>query len=197
MNQRLTPSTALLLTVPPLMWAGNAVVGRLVRDDIPPITLNFLRWVLALLILLPLAAWVLRRSSGLWPHWRRFAVLGLLGVGMYNTLQYMALQTSTALNVTLMASSLPLWMLAFGALFAVNSSLHSFLIVSWARADGVSLDVGFYYMSNALGRLIGTILSGWVFQQWGLEACLWVSSLFVLLAAAISAGLPRQEPAHV
>ncbi|MDO8332248.1 MAG: organoarsenical effux MFS transporter ArsJ [Fluviicoccus sp.] len=88
-------------------------------------------------------------------------------------------------------------LLVFGALFAVNSSLHSFLIVSWAKADGVSLDVGFYYMSNALGRLIGTILSGWVFQQWGLEACLWVSSLFVLLAAAISAGLPRQEPAHV
>jgi predicted MFS family arabinose efflux permease len=88
-------------------------------------------------------------------------------------------------------------LLVFGALFAVNSSLHSFLIVSWAKADGVSLDVGFYYMSNALGRLIGTILSGWVFQQWGLEACLWVSSLFVLLAAAISAGLPRQETAHV
>jgi predicted MFS family arabinose efflux permease len=88
-------------------------------------------------------------------------------------------------------------LLAFGALFAVNSSLHSYLIVSWARADGVSLDVGFYYMSNALGRLIGTILSGWVFQRWGLEACLWVSSLFVMMAAAISAGLPRQEPARV
>jgi len=88
-------------------------------------------------------------------------------------------------------------LLAFGALFAVNSSLHSFLIVSWARADGVSLDVGFYYMSNAMGRLVGTILSGWVFQRWGLEACLWVSSLFVLLAAAVSAGLPRQETARV
>ena len=87
-------------------------------------------------------------------------------------------------------------LMLFGTLFAVNSSLHSFLIVSWARADGVSLDVGFYYMSNALGRLIGTILSGWVFQHWGLEACLWVSSLFVVMAAAVSAGLPRQEPAH-
>ncbi|MCB2041099.1 MAG: EamA family transporter, partial [Rhodoferax sp.] len=55
MTQRLGLSTALLLTVPPLMWAGNAVVGRLVRDDIPPFTLNFLRWVLAFAILLPLA----------------------------------------------------------------------------------------------------------------------------------------------
>ncbi|MNQ38993.1 Predicted arabinose efflux permease, MFS family [Pseudomonas linyingensis] len=86
-------------------------------------------------------------------------------------------------------------LLLFGALFAINSSLHSYLIVSYAKEDGVSLDVGFYYMSNALGRLIGTLLSGWVFQAWGLEACLWVSSAFVLLAALISIGLPRHAAA--
>ena len=73
----------------------------------------------------------------------------------------------------------------------MNSSLHSYLIVSYAKEDGVSLDVGFYYMSNAMGRLIGTLLSGWVFQAYGLQACLWVSSLFVLLAAIISLRLPR------
>ena len=82
-------------------------------------------------------------------------------------------------------------LLMFGALFAVNSSLHSYLIVSYAKADGVSLDVGFYYMSNAMGRLLGTVLSGWVYQRYGLEACLWISSAFVLLAAMISMGLPR------
>jgi len=82
-------------------------------------------------------------------------------------------------------------LLMFGALFAVNSSLHSYLIVSYAKADGVSLDVGFYYMSNAMGRLLGTVLSGWVYQRYGLEACLWISSAFVLLAALISMGLPR------
>ncbi|UZE21505.1 organoarsenical effux MFS transporter ArsJ [Pseudomonas sp. B21-056] len=79
----------------------------------------------------------------------------------------------------------------FGALFAVNSSLHSYLIVSYAKEDGVSLDVGFYYMSNAMGRLIGTLLSGWVYQVHGLQACLWISSGFVLLAALISIALPR------
>lgn len=84
-------------------------------------------------------------------------------------------------------------LLVFGALFAVNSSLHSYLIVSYAKEDGVSLDVGFYYMSNAMGRLIGTLLSGWVFQAYGLEACLWVSTLFVALAAAISLALPRHH----
>jgi drug/metabolite transporter (DMT)-like permease len=117
MTQRLTPGTALLLTLPPLMWAGNAVVGRLVHDLVPPITLNFLRWALAFAILLPMASWVLRPGSGLWTHWRRFALLGLLGVGCYNALQYLALQTSTPLNVTLVASSMPLWMLTLGVLF--------------------------------------------------------------------------------
>lgn len=82
-------------------------------------------------------------------------------------------------------------LLVFGALFAVNSSLHSYLIVSYAKEDGVSLDVGFYYMSNAIGRLAGTLLSGWVYQGYGLAACLWISSVFVLLAALISLALPR------
>ncbi|WP_137806423.1 organoarsenical effux MFS transporter ArsJ [Pseudomonas sp. G(2018)] len=82
-------------------------------------------------------------------------------------------------------------LMIFGALFAVNSSLHSYLIVSYAKEDGVSLDVGFYYMSNALGRLIGTVLSGGVYQVYGLGPCLWISSAFVLLAALISIALPR------
>ncbi|MCE0464176.1 MULTISPECIES: organoarsenical effux MFS transporter ArsJ [Pseudomonas] len=87
-------------------------------------------------------------------------------------------------------------LMVFGVLFAVNSSLHSYLIVSYAKEDGVSLDVGFYYMSNAMGRLIGTLLSGWVYQVHGLEACLWISSLFVVVAAVVSVGLPRHaDPA--
>lgn len=117
MHPRLTPATAFLLTVPPLLWAANAVIGRLVRELVPPITLNFMRWVLAFMLLLPFALAVLRPSSALWPHWRRYSVLGLLGVGCYNALQYLALQTSTPINVTLVGSSMPLWMLATGTLF--------------------------------------------------------------------------------
>ena len=85
-------------------------------------------------------------------------------------------------------------LLLFGALFAVNSALHSYLIVSYAREDGVSLDVGFYYMANALGRLLGTVLSGWVFQVSGLVACLWISAAFVAAAALIAVALPRHGP---
>ncbi|MGE0332046.1 MAG: DMT family transporter [Ramlibacter sp.] len=117
MNQGLTPATAALLVIPPLLWAGNAVVGRMVTDLVPPMTLNFLRWVGAFVLLLPLAAWVLRPGSGLLHHWRRYALLGLLGVGAYNALQYLALKTSTPINVTLVAASTPVFMLGMGALF--------------------------------------------------------------------------------
>ena len=117
MQNRLTPSTAALLVIAPLLWAGNAVVGRVAAEMVPPVLLNFLRWACAFLILLPLAGWVLRPGSGLWSHWRRYALLGLLGVGCYNALQYLALQTSTALNVTLVASSTPVWMLMIGRLW--------------------------------------------------------------------------------
>ncbi|WP_261834417.1 organoarsenical effux MFS transporter ArsJ [Vibrio ishigakensis] len=82
-------------------------------------------------------------------------------------------------------------LLIFGAIFAVNSSLHSYLIVSYAKGDGVSMDVGFYYMANAMGRLIGTVLSGWIFQVAGLAACLWVSFAFLLLTTIISIKLPK------
>lgn len=87
-------------------------------------------------------------------------------------------------------------LLIFGAIFAVNSSLHSYLIVSYAKGDGVSLDVGFYYMANAMGRLIGTILSGWVFQIAGLAACLWVSFAFLLVTTLISLYLPNSHSSH-
>lgn len=79
----------------------------------------------------------------------------------------------------------------FGVLFALNSALHSYLIVSYASEDGVSLDVGFYYMANAMGRLLGTVLSGWIFQRWGLAACLAISAALIAVAAAVSVALPR------
>ena len=90
-------------------------------------------------------------------------------------------------------ASIIIGLLIFGAVFAVNSSLHSYLIVSYAGNDGVSLDVGFYYMANAMGRLIGTVLSGWVYQNYGLEACLWISRIFVAIASLLSLKLPKSQ----
>lgn len=117
MNTKLTPSTAALLTIPPLLWAGNAIAGRLLRDAVPPMTLNLLRWTIALVILVPLGRAALKSGSGLVSNWRRFSMLGLLGIGLYNSFQYLALQTSTPINVTLVASGLPVWMLLVGSLF--------------------------------------------------------------------------------
>ena len=117
MNRKLTLPTALLLTVPPLLWAGNAIVGRMVRDAVPPMTLNFLRWSIALVVLLPLGRAMFAPGSRVLSNWRRYSMLGLLGVGLYNSLQYLALQSSTPINVTLVASGMPVWMLLVGRLF--------------------------------------------------------------------------------
>lgn len=74
-------------------------------------------------------------------------------------------------------------LLIFGAVFAINSSMHSYAVVSLARDESVSMDVGFYYMANALGRLLGTVLSGWLFQQYGLMVCIIFSATLALLSA--------------
>lgn len=87
-------------------------------------------------------------------------------------------------------------LMLFAVLFAINSSLHSYLIVSYADKDGVSMDVGFYYMANAAGRLLGTVLSGWMYQIYGLEACLWLSAIFILIAAMVSMLLPHRAVSH-
>lgn len=173
MNQRLTLPTALLLTVPPLMWAGNAVVGRAVADLIPPMTLNFLRWVMAFFILLPWTWQLLKPASSVWKNWRRYAVLGLLGVGCYNALMYLALHTSTPLNVTLVGASMPMWMLATGALFfnqtirrvqvlgAVLSLLGVLVVLSrgdLARLANVQLVPGDFYI------VLASI--AWAFYSW-------------------------------
>ncbi|MBQ4851762.1 organoarsenical effux MFS transporter ArsJ [Pseudoalteromonas sp. MMG012] len=90
----------------------------------------------------------------------------------------------------------PLWvivggLLAFGAVFAINSSLHSYLIVKLADSDGVSLDVGFYYMANAMGRLFGTVFSGLIYQFYGLSACLIVSAVLLGCTAIITKKLQK------
>lgn len=117
MNHPLNFTTILMLLIPPFLWAGNAIAGRLMSTLASPFTINFVRWTVALLILLPLGRAVLRRDSGLWPHWKRFAVLGLLGTGLYNGLLYLALHTSSPINVTLVGASMPIFMMVIGRLF--------------------------------------------------------------------------------
>ena len=88
-------------------------------------------------------------------------------------------------------------LIAFGVVFAFNSAVHSYLVLAYAEDETVAKNVGFYYMANAGGRLIGTILSGAVYQWLGLEGCLWFSVAFVLAAATISLWLPAGKPSRV
>ncbi len=81
-------------------------------------------------------------------------------------------------------------LIIFGVVFAINSAVHSYLIVAWSEHDQVSMNVGFYYMANAGGRLVGTVLSGWVYQSQGLIGCLIWSSAFVLASAVLAQRLP-------
>ena len=109
----------LLLTVPPLMWAGNAVVGRLAIGSIGPLWLNVLRWTVALALLLPLGWRVVATAQGraeVACRWKYLAILGLIGIASYTALQYIALRTSTPVNVTLIASSLPVWTMIVGVI---------------------------------------------------------------------------------
>ncbi|KTG29826.1 MFS transporter permease [Idiomarina sp. WRN-38] len=158
-----------------------------------------------------------------WNHWQvgSFLALWVIGYGFVQSIApkftrngdnvpktqavvWNALLTLSPLALTLalwqqlpVAQSIIIGLGLFGILFAINSSLHSYLIVSYSRADGVSLDVGFYYMANAAGRLLGTILSGWVYQQWGLVTCLMISTLLLLLSTAAISFLPEREQHRV
>ncbi len=159
-----------------LLWAGNAIAGRLLVVSVSPIISSMLRWVVAVLILLPLGWRVFKPRSALWENKKRFALLGLLGVGSYNVLLYLALKTSTPINVTLIGASMPIWMLLVGSifykvhptflqLFGALISLFGVTVVL-SRGDFSAL----FSMQLVLGDLfvvLATIL--WAFYSWMLS----------------------------
>ena len=166
-------STVFYLSLATILWAGNAVAGRVLVGSISPITLSAVRWGLAALMLLPLGWRVFRPSSALWQNKVRFLVLGLLGVGSYNVLLYLALQTSTAINVTLIGASMPIWMLFIGAVFyqvrptflqlvgAIVSLVGVTVVLT--RGDPVSL-LAMQVVTGDLLIMLATIL--WAFYSW-------------------------------
>ena len=208
----LTPRLALLMTLPPLLWAGNAVVGRLMVGHVPPLALNALRWVIAALLLAPLAWRVWRDAAAIRKSWIYLLALGTFGVGNFNALQYLALETSTPLNVTLINASMPLWMLAVGALAygerpaprqllgAVLSLLGVATVVcrgAWSALAQVQFVIGDAYMLMAV---IGWAVYSWLLVRppasmrapqrpdWDWAEFLFVQALFGLIAAG-GAGL--------
>ena len=169
----LTPRLAALMTLPPLMWAGNAVVGRLMAGHVPPLTLNLMRWVLVALILLPLSWRALTPLSRITTRWPYLLTIGVLGVGAFNSLQYLALTSSSAINVTLVASSMPVWMLAVGALFFGEKPSGRQLAGAALGLAGVLTVIGRGSLQSLLAVhlvpgdiYILVAIIGWAFYSW-------------------------------
>ena len=169
-------ATILYLITATALWAGNAIAGRVLVGSISPITLSAVRWGLAALLLLPLGWRVFIPGSALWQNKKRFLLLGLFGVGSYNVLLYLALQTSTAINVTLIGASMPIWMLFIGAVFyqAKPSILQMIGAVVSLLGVGIVLTRGnlaaLLSMQMVVGDLLimlATIL--WAFYSWMLS----------------------------
>ena len=166
-------STVFYLSLATILWAGNAIAGRVLVGSISPISLSAVRWGLAALILLPFGWKIFKPGSALWQNKGRFLVLGLLGVGSYNVLLYLALQTSTAINVTLIGASMPIWMLFIGAVFyQVRPTLLQLLgavvslvgvTVVLTRGEPTSL-LSMEVVMGDLFIMLATIL--WAFYSW-------------------------------
>lgn len=103
----------------------------------------------------------------------------------------LAMQLNAPPDVTIVVG-----LMIFGIVFAFNSAVHSYLVLAFTDDDKVALNVGFYYMANSGGRLVGTVLSGVIFQLFGLVGCLWTSAIFVLAAWIISLKLPDPQPSQ-
>lgn len=107
-------------------------------------------------------------------------------------LVYLTPQPAPWLTITLIVG-----LLVFGALFAINSALHSYLILAFSSGDRVTMDVGFYYMANALGRLMGTVLSGLSYQLGGVSLCLATAAALLVLSTLGAGRLQPQATAPV
>jgi drug/metabolite transporter (DMT)-like permease len=125
----------LLLSITALCWAGNAIVGRLAAGHIPPVTLSFLRWSLAFLIILPFAWKHLKRDWGaIRSHLGTMIFLSIIGIAAFNTLQYWALEHTQALNTLLLQSAGPLFV-------AVWSLILLGVRLTLAQAGGIALSL--------------------------------------------------------
>lgn len=173
---KLNLATVAYLLIATSLWAGNAIAGRLLVGSVSPITLSAVRWGLAALLLFPLGWRVFMPGSALWQNKKRFLLLGLFGIGMYHGLLYLSLQTSTAINVTLIGSSMPIWMLLIGAFFyRIKPSMLQF-IGAGISLLGVAIVLTRGNLSSLMTMqivvgdfliMIATIL--WAFYNWMLS----------------------------
>ncbi len=145
-------------------------------------------WIIAYGIIQALAPKLLQKQTPTGLTAKILAlVLAIIPAGIALLLMQGA-EFDTQFNEVVIISGL----LIFGIVFAINSAVHSYLILAYADNDKIAMNVGFYYMANAAGRLVGTVLSGLIYQSHGLIGCLWVSAVFLIIAGSLSMMLPKQ-----
>jgi len=204
-SARLTASTTALLIAPPLFWAGNAVLARALVGDFPPLALSFWRWTLAFVVIAPFAA------RSVWQHRavirQNFALLAwtsLLGVACYNSLQYLALQTSTAVNTTLIGASGPVITLLVGAAFFASGVARrrwvgaaiSLIGVLWVIARGEPGNLlRLHFATGDLIMLAATL--AWSVYTWLLTTRRPALPLTAFLAVQIAMGAAMILPFYV
>lgn len=156
-----------------MLWAGNAVVGRMLVGSMPPVAMNVLRWLLVAILLAPLGWRVLKNPAAIAQRWRHLALIGALGVGTYNALQYLALQTSSPINVTLIGASIPVWMMVVGRLCFGQPLLRRQLVGAVLSVAGVLLVMsqGQWATLAKLRLVPGDLLMllaslAWAFYSW-------------------------------
>ena len=194
----------LLLILTSLFWSGNMVLGRAIRNEVPPLSLAFWRWAIALALTLPLALPHLRSQ---WPQlkrgWPAIVTLGLLGVGGYNTLAYIALQYTAATNAVLLNSFIPIATIALSWAFlkkhlqgiewlgVLTSLIGVITIVAHGKLStlaGLALNIGDLWMLGAVFI--------WAFYTIGLQWRPPGVHPMLLLAALITVGLLALAPAY-
>ena len=194
----------LLLTLTALFWSGNVVLGRAIRADVPPLALAFWRWVVSLMLTLPVALPHLRRQ---WPllrrAWKPVVALGLLGVGAYNTFAYIALQSTPATNVVLLNSFIPVATLTLSGLFFKQQlgrrQWAGVLLSLWGVVAIVSRGnftdlAGWHFNIGDLWMLGG--ICAWALYTLGLQWRPEGVHPMLLLAAFITVGLLALAPAY-
>ncbi|MBN8443004.1 MAG: DMT family transporter [Dechloromonas sp.] len=194
----------LLLALASLFWAGNMVMSRGLRADLPPVALAFWRWVTAFVCVLPLALPHLRAQ---WPvlraAWKRVVFLGVFGVGCYNTFSYVAVQYTTATSATLLNSFIPVATIALAFLFLGKRLTRSEAIGVFVSLVGVVILISRGSVDALLGLSLNTgdlwmllAVLAWSIYTVGLQWRPQGVHPMLLLAALIVVGLAVMAPAY-
>jgi drug/metabolite transporter (DMT)-like permease len=190
------------LLLPPLLWGSNAIVGKVAAGLIPPVTLNLLRWLMALAVLAPfIVRHVFRHRQAVRAEWRSIVAGGFWGITCYNALQYLALTTSSPINTSLIGASAPVFILIvgrllYGARISARSACGAALSVAgvaWVMLGGNPDGLGaIHFVRGDLYMLAGTC--AWSLYTWHLKRHPSRLPTPVLLSAQIAAGLAWSLP---